>query len=59
MDENLVSLATEIGNHLESMRGNLDQIEGVVPAITKSKAALQVVLHGRLDAQQYEQLVLG
>ena len=59
MDEDLVSLATQIGSHMESMRGNLDQIKGVVPAILKSKAALQDALHSRLNTREYEELVLG
>lgn len=54
-----MSLATQLGSHMESMRSNLDQIEGIVPAIVESRAALQDVLHGRLDTQHYQQLVLG
>ena len=52
-------LSQQIGNHMESMRSNLGQIEGVVPAIAKSKAALQGTLCEHLDPEQYEQVLLG
>jgi len=44
---------------MESMRGNLQQIDGVVPAIAKSRAALQGLLHRHLDQGQYEQVMFG
>lgn len=44
---------------MESMKGNLQQIGGVVPAIIKSKAALQQVLLKHVDAEQYESTLLG
>lgn len=44
---------------MESMRGNLQQIDGVVPAITKSKSALQQVLLKHLDDEQYDSILLG
>ena len=44
---------------MESMRSNLQQIDGVLPAIAKSRAALQGVLHQYLDPAQYDQAVLG
>ncbi|KAK4175653.1 CENP-Q, a CENPA-CAD centromere complex subunit-domain-containing protein [Triangularia setosa] len=57
--EELVGLANQIGNHMESMRGNLGQIEGVVPAIQRSRAALQGVLGRYLSEEAYEGVVLG
>jgi CENP-Q, a CENPA-CAD centromere complex subunit len=57
--DELVALSQQVGSHMESMKGNLQQIEGVLPAIAKSRAALQEVLHKHLDAQQYEQVLLG
>lgn len=41
------------------MKSNLGQIEGVLPAIAKSRAALQGTLCEHLDPQQYEQVLLG
>ena len=58
-DEGLVGLGRQIGSHMESMRSNLGQIEGVVPAIARSRAALQGTLCEFLDAEQYEQVLLG
>ncbi|KAK3955523.1 CENP-Q, a CENPA-CAD centromere complex subunit-domain-containing protein [Pseudoneurospora amorphoporcata] len=58
-DEELVKVAQQLGSHMESMRGNLEQIEGVVPAMEKTKGALQGVLQKYLDEKQYEQVVFG
>lgn len=44
---------------MESMRSNLGQIEGVLPAIAKSRAALQGALCECLDQEQYAQVLLG
>lgn len=54
-----MAISQQIGNHMESLRSNLQQIDGVLPAIVKSRAALQGVLHQHLDPAQYEQAVLG
>ncbi|KAL2132376.1 hypothetical protein VTI74DRAFT_3886 [Chaetomium olivicolor] len=58
-DEELLALSQQIGNHMESMKSNLGQIEGVLPAIEKAKAALQGTLCEYLDQEQYDQVVLG
>ncbi|KAK0740539.1 CENP-Q, a CENPA-CAD centromere complex subunit-domain-containing protein [Schizothecium vesticola] len=58
-EKDLVAISQQIGNHMESLRSNLQQIDGVLPAIVKSRAALQGVLHQHLDPAQYEQTVLG
>ncbi|KAK5661455.1 hypothetical protein OQA88_11356 [Cercophora sp. LCS_1] len=58
-DEGLVALSQQVGNHMESMQGNLLPIEGVLPAIVKSRAALQGVLCRHLDPEQYDQVILG
>lgn len=52
-------LSRQIGSHMESLKGNLQQIGGVIPAITKSKAALQQVLLKHLDQEQYDGVLLG
>jgi hypothetical protein len=44
---------------MESMRGNLQQVEGVLPQIARSRAVLQELLHKHLDQDQYEQVILG
>ncbi|KAF9874507.1 hypothetical protein CkaCkLH20_08070 [Colletotrichum karsti] len=58
-DEELRGLAGQVGSHMESMRNNLQQIEGVVPQIGKSRAALQDVLFKHLDQQSYENVLFG
>ncbi|KAK7733068.1 hypothetical protein SLS53_008255 [Cytospora paraplurivora] len=58
-DEELVAISKQLGSHMESMKGNLQQIGGVVPAITRTKAALQQVLLKRLDDEQYERVLVG
>ena len=54
-----MTISKQIGSHMESMKGNLQQIDGVLPAIVKTRAALQGVLHRYLDPAQYDQAVLG
>lgn len=41
------------------MRGNLQQVEGVAPQLTRSRAALRGVLYKHLDVEQYEEALLG
>ncbi|KAL2143466.1 hypothetical protein VTI28DRAFT_10453 [Corynascus sepedonium] len=58
-EEELLALSQQLGNHMESMRSNLGQIEGVLPAIARARAALQGTLCEQLDPEQYEQVLLG
>ncbi|KAK7920621.1 hypothetical protein PG985_008643 [Apiospora marii] len=58
-DDELRGLAHQVGNHMESMRSNLQQIEGVAPAIAESRAALKMVLMPNLDPAAYEKVLLG
>ncbi|EGS23100.1 uncharacterized protein CTHT_0015890 [Thermochaetoides thermophila DSM 1495] len=58
-DDELFALSQQVVNHMESIRSNLGQIDGVLPAIERSKAALQATLAKYLDREQYEQVVLG
>ncbi|KAL2160837.1 hypothetical protein VTH06DRAFT_1034 [Thermothelomyces fergusii] len=58
-EDELLALSQRIGSHMESMKNNLSQIEGVLPAIARSRAALQGVLCEHLDPEQYEQVLLG
>ncbi|KAI0130964.1 CENP-Q, a CENPA-CAD centromere complex subunit-domain-containing protein [Daldinia grandis] len=59
LDDELAGLAGQIANHMESMRGNLQQIDGVVPAITKSQGLLRAALQSRLDREQLDNIILG
>lgn len=58
-DENLQTVVADLQGHVDSIEGNLKQVEGIAQAMAKSKAAVQVTLFGRLDSTQYEDLVLG
>lgn len=44
---------------MNSMKSNLAQIDGVLPAITKSKISLQGVLHQYLDPKLCEEVLFG
>lgn len=58
-DEELSGVATQIANHMESMRSNLQQVDGVVPAIAKSQGLLRAALQAHLDQEQLESVILG
>ncbi|KAK4462449.1 CENP-Q, a CENPA-CAD centromere complex subunit-domain-containing protein [Cladorrhinum samala] len=58
-DEEVEDLARQVANHMESMKGNLGQVEGLVDQIGKGKAALQGVLSKYLEVEGYESVVLG
>jgi hypothetical protein len=58
-DEELQGLAEQLGNHMESMRSNLSQIEGILPAIADSRATLRLALLPHLDEKAFEQVLLG
>ncbi|KAJ4269697.1 hypothetical protein NW762_001365 [Fusarium torreyae] len=59
VDTPLESLALQLAGHAESIRGNLQQAEGVTPQLNRTKAALQDVLQRYLDGGAYEQVILG
>ncbi|KAK4162188.1 CENP-Q, a CENPA-CAD centromere complex subunit-domain-containing protein [Cladorrhinum sp. PSN259] len=58
-DEDIELLAKQIASHMESMKGNLGQIDGLAGEIGKGKAALQGVLGKYLGEEAYESVVLG
>ncbi|KAF5673023.1 cylicin ii [Fusarium heterosporum] len=55
----LEPVVLQLAGHVESIRGNLQQAEGVTPQLGRTKAVLQDVLHRYLDSESYEQVVLG
>ncbi|KAF4989277.1 hypothetical protein FDECE_14776 [Fusarium decemcellulare] len=59
VDTPLEPLALQLAGHVESIRGNLQQAEGVTPQLSRTKAALQDVLQRYLDRGSYEQVLLG
>ncbi|KAI0973067.1 CENP-Q, a CENPA-CAD centromere complex subunit-domain-containing protein [Xylaria arbuscula] len=58
-DEELFTLAGQINSHMESMQGNLQQIDGILPAIAKSHALLRTTLQSQLTQKQLENIMLG
>ncbi|KAK4228321.1 CENP-Q, a CENPA-CAD centromere complex subunit-domain-containing protein [Podospora fimiseda] len=58
-DQEVEMLAKQIASHMESMKGNLSQIDGLVEGISKGKGALQGVLGKYLSEEAYESIVLG
>lgn len=55
----LEPLVLQLAGHVDSIRGNLQQAEGVTPQLDRTKAALQDVLQRYLDADAYEHVLLG
>jgi hypothetical protein len=58
-NEELKGIAGQIGNHMESLRGNLQQIDGIVPAIAAGRAALRTALLPHFNQTLFEQVLLG
>ncbi|KAM0076780.1 hypothetical protein ACKRZS_010934 [Fusarium odoratissimum] len=59
VDTPLEPIALQLADHVESIRGNLQQADGLTPQLSRTKAALQDVLQRYLDEGAYEQVVLG
>ncbi|CEI70044.1 hypothetical protein FVEN_g10608 [Fusarium venenatum] len=59
LDTSLEPLALQLAGHVDSIRGNFQQAEGVTPQLNRTKAALQDVLQQYLDSDMYEQVLLG
>ncbi|KAI9903195.1 hypothetical protein N3K66_002547 [Trichothecium roseum] len=58
-DEGLRDLAMQLSGHVESMRANLAQVDGIAPRMDAGRAALRSVLLEHLDQATYDQVVLG
>lgn len=58
-DPELKSLALQLSDHMESIKSNLQQADGIVPQLARSRAALQDLLFRQLNQEQYERVVLG
>ncbi|TGO23159.1 hypothetical protein BPAE_0142g00210 [Botrytis paeoniae] len=57
--QDLEGIVKSIDGHVDSMKGNLQQIEGITDAMAKSKASVQAALFSHLDLDQYNDVVLG
>lgn len=49
----------QLSGHVESMRANLAQVDGIAPRMDAGRAALRSVLLEHLDQATYDQVVLG
>ncbi|KJZ80237.1 hypothetical protein HIM_00087 [Hirsutella minnesotensis 3608] len=58
-DPELRQLASQLAGHVESIRTNLQQTEGLLPQLAAGRAALQAALLKHLNPAQYERVVLG
>lgn len=58
-DEELLKISQQIGSHMDSMQGNLRQVDGILPAMEITKAALHDVLLKQLDSTKCEEVLLG
>ncbi len=58
-DENLQVLIQELDGHVDTIQGNIKQIQGISQAMAKSRAAVQAALFHRLDSTQYDEVLLG
>ncbi|KAK1242121.1 hypothetical protein MKX07_000107 [Trichoderma sp. CBMAI-0711] len=58
-DPALKALALQLSDHMESIKTNLQQADGIVPQLARSRAALQDVLFRHLSQEQYDHVVLG
>jgi hypothetical protein len=44
---------------VDSMQGNLNQVQGITEAMGKSRAAVQATLFEYLEGGQYQDVILG
>ncbi|PQE27927.1 kinetochore fta7 protein [Rutstroemia sp. NJR-2017a BBW] len=57
--QDLEEIMKSISGHVGSIQGNLEQIDGIGEAMTKTKAAVQATLFRHLDREQFDDVVLG
>lgn len=57
--QSLNMIFEDLKGHVDSIQGNLNQVQGITEAIGKSKAAVQASLFDHLDPIQYQNVVLG
>lgn len=55
----LKDLALQLSGHVDSIKTNLQQAEGLAPQLASSNASLRSVLSRHLDAEQYDRVVFG
>lgn len=58
-DKKIHDLVVQLGDYVDSIRANLEQTEGIMPLVARSRATLRTVLLRYLDEKSYERVVLG
>ena len=58
-DEELKDVVMQLSGHVDSIKTNLQQADGVADGIERARAAVQEVLLKHLTQEQYEKVVLG
>lgn len=58
-DEALAALAGKLTGHVDSIQGNMKQVQGITQAIVSGRAAVQAKLFSHLESGKYEDIVLG
>lgn len=59
IDDDLKPIVEELQSHVDSMRNNFKQVEGIMPAMDQSEASIRVALRERIDPQRYVQVIMG
>lgn len=57
-DDEIAPLLTQLRSHLDSMRGNSAQIEGLVPALREARVGLEVLAWKKMEGEEYEMVFL-
>jgi hypothetical protein len=58
-DENLQTVVRDLEGHVDSLQGNFKPLSGLPEAMTRARAAVQIVIHDRLGSERCQDVVLG
>ena len=59
MDGDLEALSRQILPHLESLRGNISQLDGIGEALVRTRAIVDNVLYEKVEPHAYAHIVSG
>jgi hypothetical protein len=58
-DENLQMVVRDLEGHVDSLLGNFKPVSGLPEAMTRARAAVQIMIHDRLGSERCQDVVLG
>ncbi|KAH8687538.1 CENP-Q, a CENPA-CAD centromere complex subunit-domain-containing protein [Tricladium varicosporioides] len=58
-DVELQHIAEDLEGHMDSLHGNVHQVQGIIESVTHTKAAIQMTLFNHLNEKQFEDVILG